>query len=117
MKDASLEYPDRESDYTFGFDYLINENFSVGLSHERGGYSSIRFTYKNNPKDQLKNMSIKRLKYLLMMINILRLIKNLEENDIGVNKITETSNSIGLDLTQFIHPDLNLLKKLFLNQQ
>ena len=26
LEDASLEYPDRESDYTFGFDYLINEN-------------------------------------------------------------------------------------------
>ena len=69
-KDASLDIL-KESDYTFGFDYLINENFTLGLSYERGGYSSIRFTYKNNPKDQAKNMSIKRQKYLLMMINIL----------------------------------------------
>ena len=31
------------SDYSFGMDYSINDNFSIGLSHERGAYSSVRF--------------------------------------------------------------------------
>ena len=112
LEDASLEYPDRESDYTFGLDYLINENFTLGLSYERGGYSSIRFTYKNNPKRSSKKYEYQKAEISPDDDKYTRLIKNLEENDIGVNKITETSNSIGLDLTQFIHPDLNLIEEI-----
>ena len=40
------------------------------------------------------------------------MIKNLEDNGIGVEKITETSRSIGLELTQFIHPDLNIVEEI-----
>ena len=70
IEGASLLYPERKSDFSFGIDYTINDNFSVGISHERGGYSSIRFIYKNNPQDQLRNTDIKKLKYLQMMTNI-----------------------------------------------
>ena len=45
------------------------------------------------------------------MITNTKLIKNLEGNGIGVNKITEGTRSIGLDLTQFVHRDIKLLKK------
>ena len=41
-----------------------------------------------------------------------KLIKNLEENGIGVNKIYETTKSIGLELTQFIHPDLYVVEEI-----
>ena len=41
-----------------------------------------------------------------------KLIRNLEENGIGVERITETSKSIGLELTQFIHPDLRLVEQI-----
>ena len=37
LEDASLEYPDRESDYTFGFDYLINENFTLAFPMKEVG--------------------------------------------------------------------------------
>ena len=36
----------------------------------------------------------------------------MENNGIGVNRVTETANSIGLELTQFIHPDLNLIEEI-----
>ena len=45
-----------------------------------------------------------------------KLVKNLEKNGIGVNKITESSKSIGLDLTQFIYSDIlekNLVTKKY----
>ena len=40
------------------------------------------------------------------------MIKNLEKNGIGVNKITETSRSLGLELTQFIHSDIALVEQI-----
>ena len=41
-----------------------------------------------------------------------KLINNLENNGIGVNKITETSRTIGLELTQFIHSDIRLVEQI-----
>ena len=41
-----------------------------------------------------------------------KFIKNLENNGIGVNKIIETSESIGLELTQFIHPSIDIVEDI-----
>jgi hypothetical protein len=106
------KFKKRKNNYTFGIDYSIYDSFSVGASYERGNYFSLKFLYKNNP-----NKSIKKYKYKKPEVNdsddrYSKLIKNLEENGIGVNKITETSKSIGLELTQFIHPDINLIEQI-----
>ena len=47
---TKLIYEDSKSDFSYGFDYLINKNFSLGASFERGNFLSLRFVYKNNPK-------------------------------------------------------------------
>ena len=112
IEGASLLYPERKSDFSFGIDYTINDNFSVGISHERGGYSSIRFIYKNNPQRSAKKYRYQKAEISANDDKYTKLIKNLEENEIGVNKITETAGSIGLDLTQFIHPDLNIIEEI-----
>ena len=112
IEGASLLYPERKSDFSFGIDYTINDNFSVGISHERGGYSSIRFIYKNNPQRSAKKYRYQKAETSANDDKYTKLIKNLEENEIGVNKITETAGSIGLDLTQFIHPDLNIIEEI-----
>ena len=108
----SLPYPERESDYSFGLDYSINSNFTLGISYERGGFSSIKFVYKNNPKKTLKKYDYKKATTNIGDSKYDRLIQNLEENGIGVNKISETSRSLGLDLTQFIHPDLSVVEEI-----
>ena len=41
-----------------------------------------------------------------------KLIKNIENNGIGVNKIIETSDSIGLELTQFTHPSIEIIEEI-----
>ena len=107
-----LPYPDKENQYSYGLIYKINNNFNLGFSHERGSYFSLKFTYKNNPK-----ISIKKYEFNVAETNIsddkyTKLIKNLEENGIGVNKITETSRSLGLELTQFIHSDIGLVEQI-----
>ena len=41
-----------------------------------------------------------------------KLIKNLNANSIGVNSIIETPNFIGLELTQFTHPNLDVVEQI-----
>lgn len=86
-QDAFIRYKQPSSDYSLGIDYAISDNFSVGLSHERWAYSSVKFVYKSNPKS-----SVKKYKYQKAADNedgdkYSKFIKNLEENGIGVNKI------------------------------
>ena len=65
-----LPYPERKSDYSFGLDYSINDNFHWSFHLREGGFSSISLYIKIILKDQLKNMNIKKPKYLKMMTNI-----------------------------------------------
>jgi hypothetical protein len=39
----SINYEEPSSDFSFGLDYSINNNFSIGISHERGIYTSLKF--------------------------------------------------------------------------
>jgi hypothetical protein len=107
-----IKYEKPNFNYSFGIDYSFNDNFLIGLSYERGVYSSIKFIYKNNPK-----ASVKKYKYQKAAGNkddnkYNSFIKNLEANGIGVNKISETASSIGVEFTQFIHPDIGLIEEI-----
>ena len=104
--------PDKKSDYSFGIDYAINNNLTLSFSHERGNYSSFKFVYKNNPKKSFKTYEYKKAEIDANDNKYDKLVKNLEENGIGVNKITETASSLGLELTQFIHPNFNLVEDI-----
>jgi hypothetical protein len=105
-------YPRRESDFSYGFDYLINDNFSLGGSYERGGFFSVKFVYKNNPKQTVKKYDFQEANISKNDSRITKLIKNLESNGIAVSRISETSRSLGLELSQVIHPDLNLVRDI-----
>jgi len=106
-----MPYDEADSEYSFGIDYSFNENFVASFSYERGNFSSLRFVYKNNPKTTYKKYEYKgennknNDKYQ-------NLISNLERNGVGVNKIIESANSIGLELTQFTHPNLQLVEEI-----
>ncbi|MDA7695803.1 YjbH domain-containing protein [Gammaproteobacteria bacterium] len=108
----TILYEDRKSDFSYGLDYLINDNFVLGASFERGNYLSFRFTYKNNPKKTIKKYEYKSSEKNNGDNKYNKLIDNLENNGIGVNKITETSRTIGLELTQFIHSDIRLVEQI-----
>ena len=105
-------YPKRESDFSYGFDYLINDNFSIGGSYERGGFFSLKFVYKNSPKQNIKKYTFQEANTNEYDSTITKLIKNLETNGIAVSRISETSRSLGLELSQVIHPDLNLVNEI-----
>ena len=112
INEFSIEYEDRSSNYSFGVDYMINDNFNIGLSFERGNFLSFKFTYKNNPKTSYKSYEYKKADINDEDNKYTRLIKNLEENGIGVNKIRESTSSIGLELTQFVHPNLRVVEEI-----
>ena len=107
-----MPYPNKKNNYSFGLVYKVNNNFNIGLSHERGSYLSLKFSYKNNPRASKKNYEFKKAEINDNDDSYTALIKNLEENGIGVNKISETSRSLGLELTQFIHSDIALVEQI-----
>ena len=107
-----MPYDEPKSDYSIGIDYSINENFVVGFSYERGNYASLRFVYKNNPKTTYKKYEYKGEKNVNEEDKYQNLITNLEKNGIGVNKVIEKANSIGLELTQFTHPNFQLVEEI-----
>ena len=92
--------------------YKINQNFDIGLSFERGNFLSFKFIYKNNPLSSKPKTNFKAASTQNNDNSYTKLIKNLENNGIGVNKIIETSESIGIELTQFIHPNLNNVEEI-----
>ena len=101
-----------KSDFSFGVDYLINDNFSIGVSYERGDYASFKFVYKNDPVKTYQENEYARGDRRRGDNKYTQLINNLEENGIGVKKLTRNANSIGLQLTQVIHPNLRVVEDI-----
>ena len=101
-----------KDDFSFGIDYLITDNFSIGVSYERGDYASFKFVYKNNPVKTFQQNEYARGELRRGDNKYTQLINNLEENGIGVKKLTENANSIGLQLTQVIHPNLKVVEDI-----
>ena len=101
-----------ESDFSFGLDYLITDNFSIGASYERGDYASIKFVYKNNPVKSFQKSEYARGERRRGDNKYTQLINNLEANGIGVKKLTRSANAIGLQLTQVVHPNLRVVEDI-----
>ena len=101
-----------ENDFSFGIDYLITDSFSIGVSHERGDYASFKFVYKNNPVKTYQKSKYARGNIRRGDNKYTQLINNLEANGIGVKKLTESASSIGLQLTQVIHPNLRVVEEI-----
>ncbi len=112
LTDGFIDYEQPKNDYSFGVDYAINKNFVLGFSYERGNYTSVRFLYKNNPKTNYKKYEYQSAESTQAENKYSKLINNLEKNGIGVNKVIETGNSIGLELTQFRHSNLQLVEEI-----
>jgi hypothetical protein len=101
-----------KNDFSFGIDYLINNSFSIGVSYERGDYASFKFVYKNNPVQTYQKSEYARGERREGDNKYTQLISNLEENGIGVKKLTRSAGSIGLQLTQVIHPNLQVVEQI-----
>ena len=109
---GKVGYPLPKEDFSYGIDFNFAKNFSIGLSSERGNGISLRFSYKNNPKISRPRYSYKRSSSKESDNKYTKFRRNLERNGIGVNKIIETEDAIGVELTQFTHPNLDIIEEI-----
>ena len=109
---GKVGYQVPEEDFSFGLEYKINNNFTIGLSSERGNFTSLKFVYKNNPLASAKKYKPKTASISKGDNKYTKLIKNLNTNSIGVDSIIETSDFIGLELTQFAHSDIDTIEQI-----
>ena len=109
---GEVGYKVREKDYSVGLEYNITDNLVVGISSERGSYTSLKFIYKNNPTVTKPKYKYKKSNEAFGQDKLTKLRKNIQNNGIGVNKIFETENAIGIELTQFTHPNLNIIEEI-----
>ena len=110
---GQVGYEKAESNYSFGIDYAVNKNFSIGIASERNNYLSAKFVYKNNPKESIKKYQYKKSETIKSQDDkYTQLIKNIENNGIGVNKIIESADAIGIELTQFTHSNLDIIEEI-----
>lgn len=110
--DGFIPFAIPKHDFSFGFDFVLNENFTIGIFNERGTHTSAKFIYKLNPKSYGGKSKLKKATYKDDENKYSKFIKNLESNGVGVNKIIETSDSIGVELTSFMHPNLNTIEEI-----
>ena len=110
--DSLIDYKEASSQFSYGLEYNINKNFNIGISIERGNYYSLKFSYKKDISSSAKPYQYNNVEKDKEDNKYSLLIKNLESNGIGVNKITETAKSIGIELTQFSHPNLDVLEEI-----
>mgnify|MGYP001391330862 CR=1 FL=1 len=110
-----IGYKSPKNDFSFGFDFFVNENLTIGVANERGNTTSIRFIYKNNPKITQPSYKYKKSGYKETDNEYKRFIRNVNNNGISVNKIIETKDAIGIQLTQFTHPSLDIIDEIIRN--
>ena len=107
---VGYELPDKE--FSFGIDFNLTNNFTIGISSERGNFTSLRFSYKNNPSKTVPEYKYKEVEHNKTDSKYVRFIRNLNENGIAVNKILESSEEIGVQLSQFKHPNLDVIDEI-----
>ena len=84
------------------------------IINERDNFYSLKFIYKQNPKQEIPDISI-YLKIKEDTSSYEQFIANLNNNGIGVNKIIKKGKIIGVDITQFIHPNVNVINEIIDN--
>ena len=109
---GEIGYEVAKKDFSFGLDFNLTKNFTVGISTERGNTTSIRFTYKNNSKTAKPKYKYINPKHNETDSKYIKFIRNLNENGIGVNKIFEGADQVGIQMSQFLHPNLDIVDEI-----
>ena len=109
---GKLGYELPKEDLSYGVEYTFRDNFTIGFSSERGNYTSLKFVYKNDPLAKSKKFKPEKAYPKEGDNKYTKLIKNLNANSIGVDSIIETPDFIGLELTQFTHPNLDIVEQI-----
>ena len=109
---GKIGYAHPKQDISVGIDFNISKNFVIGVSSERGNSTSIRFSYKNNSNISKARYEYKKPEQKDSDDKYVKFIRNLSNNGIGVNKIIEGVNDVGVELTQFTHPNIQIIDEI-----
>ena len=109
---GNIGYEIPKKDFSFGLDFNVTKNFTVGISAERGNFTSIRFSYKSYSKESKPSYEYKESNHKKTDSNYIKFIRNLNQNGIGVNKIIEGADEIGIEMSQFVHPNLDIIDEI-----
>ena len=109
---GKVGYRKAEQEFSFGLDFNLSKNFTIGISSERGNSTSIRFLYKSNTKESKPVYKYRESNHKKTDSKYIKFIRNLNENGIGVNKIFEGSDIIGVQMSQFTHPNLQIIDEI-----
>lgn len=82
-------------------EYKYNKNFTFGISNERNEYLSFKFIYKRDASKSVGEYEYKKVEDSDKYDRFDLLIRGLEGNGIGVDQILESTDIIGLKVTQF----------------
>lgn len=110
--DSQINYQLPKSDFSFGFEYRVNKNLSVGIFSERENFYSLKFIYKQNPKREVPRYKYKKSKIDKSSSSYNKFISNLGNNGIGVNKIIKNGKVLGVDITQFTHKNIDVINEI-----
>jgi hypothetical protein len=110
--DSQIDYQLPKSDFSFGFEYRVNKNLSVGIFSERDNFYSLKFIYKQNPKREVPRYKYKKSKIEKSSSSYDKFISNLGNNGIGVNKIIKNGKVLGVDITQFTHKNIDVINEI-----
>ncbi len=105
---GQINYDKSRKPISFGIEFLATKNFNIGLAFERGNAFTFKFSYKKD-KTSKPVYSYKKPKTNENSNEFDQLRKNLQSNGVGVNKIIEGSEKIGLEITQFQHPSIQII--------
>jgi len=107
-----LGYEDPKKSFSYGLKLNHSDKFVSSISFERGNTISLGFNFKNNPSTSNSEYKYESANTNLGNSKYEKLISNLEGNGLGVNKIIETKEFIGLELTQFKHSNIELIEEI-----
>ena len=109
-----IDYEDAKYPFSLGLEYNLNKNINLGIFFERGNTFSLKFIYKKDNKSR-PTYTYKKPDIIENKDSFGKFIDNLEANGVGVNKIIEGADKIGLEITQFQHPSIGIIDEIIQN--
>ena len=92
-------FPERSSDYNFGFEYIGKDNFAVALNYERGDYLGLKFVFKGNSLAYNSKTYRNNRPFEKKPVEKLRSL--LDFNEIEVNSINKLEDKLIIDVKEY----------------
>ena len=110
--DGLIKYKIPSKRDSISLEYNLNSNFIIGISKERNDFFSLKFSYKQDASKGKRRFEYKKISKQVDESKFQHLINSLESNGLGVNRIIENADNIGIEITQFSHPNLDIVEEI-----